>query len=350
MRGKELDFAELYDVRAFRVIVDDVQDCYTALGMVHNIWTPIPKEFDDYISRPKANSYQSLHTAVIGRRRACRSRCRSARRRCTSFAEYGVAAHWRYKEERRLELREPEIRREDRLAAPAAGLEDATWPTRGRPGRLQREWVEKLKSATLDDRIYVLTPQARVIELPRGADADRLRLPPAQRRRPSLPRRASRRRDGAAEHAAEERPDPSRSSPPKARRPAGPSRDWLSRRLHASAARTRAKVRAWFNAQRHGRKHWRRPRAGRKDRCSAKARPRSTWRRWRTSWASPRLDELFLAVGKEEFSLRHIEHALHADEREARAGRKNELSAEQEPRLERGAGRQSGVLVVGTEA
>src|SRR5690606_30254111 len=65
LRGKEIEFSDLYDVRAFRVIVDDVKDCYTVLGIVHNIWTPVPSEFDDYISRPKPNGYQSLHTIVM---------------------------------------------------------------------------------------------------------------------------------------------------------------------------------------------------------------------------------------------------------------------------------------------
>jgi GTP pyrophosphokinase len=98
MRGKELDFTELYDVRAFRVIVADVKTCYTVLGLVHNIWTPIPKEFDDYISRPKPNGYQSLHTVVTaddGRPLEVQIRTQEMH----NFAEYGVAAHWRYKEE-----------------------------------------------------------------------------------------------------------------------------------------------------------------------------------------------------------------------------------------------------------
>eukprot|EP01034_Spumella_vulgaris_P031838 gene31838-39328_t len=98
MRGKELDFTELYDVRAFRVIVDDVKTCYTVLGVVHNIWTPIPKEFDDYISRPKPNGYRSLHTVVTaddGRPLEVQIRTQEMH----NFAEYGVAAHWRYKEE-----------------------------------------------------------------------------------------------------------------------------------------------------------------------------------------------------------------------------------------------------------
>src|SRR5712691_9974205 len=82
MRSKSLDFSEVYDVRAARIIVPSVKDCYTALGVVHNLWQPIPKEFDDYISRPKGNLYQSLHTAVVGP--AERSKCRSAPRRCTA--------------------------------------------------------------------------------------------------------------------------------------------------------------------------------------------------------------------------------------------------------------------------
>src|SRR4051812_15674698 len=97
MRTKGLDFSELYDVRALRVIVPSVKDCYTALGVVHNLWQPIPKEFDDYISRPKGNLYQSLHTAVIGplgKTVEVQIRTEEMHR----HAEFGVAAHWRYKE------------------------------------------------------------------------------------------------------------------------------------------------------------------------------------------------------------------------------------------------------------
>lgn len=97
MRGKELDFSELYDVRAFRVIVPDIKDCYAVLGIVHHLWQPVPKEFDDYISRPKPNGYKSLHTVVIGDDgRAFEVQIRT--QEMHRFAEYGVAAHWRYKE------------------------------------------------------------------------------------------------------------------------------------------------------------------------------------------------------------------------------------------------------------
>src|SRR5207244_8665212 len=97
MRNKAVDFAEVYDVRALRVIVPEVKDCYAALGVVHNLWAPIPHEFDDYISRPKENLYQSLHTAVVGpggRTLEVQIRTEAMHRQ----AEYGIAAHWRYKE------------------------------------------------------------------------------------------------------------------------------------------------------------------------------------------------------------------------------------------------------------
>ena len=97
MRKKGVEFSEVYDVRALRVIVDGVKDCYTALGLVHNMWSPIPKEFDDYISNPKGNNYRSLHTAVScadGRSLEVQIRTREMHK----HAELGVAAHWRYKE------------------------------------------------------------------------------------------------------------------------------------------------------------------------------------------------------------------------------------------------------------
>ncbi|WP_313067485.1 HD domain-containing protein, partial [Achromobacter animicus] len=97
MRVKRLDFSQMYDLRALRVIVDDVRACYTALGMVHEMWTPLSDEFDDYISRPKPNGYRSLHTVVAdddGRPFEVQIRTREMHQ----FAEYGMAAHWRYKE------------------------------------------------------------------------------------------------------------------------------------------------------------------------------------------------------------------------------------------------------------
>src|SRR5450830_1296944 len=171
MRGKELDFSELYDVRAFRVIVEDDRTCYAVLGLVHNIWTPIPKEFDDYISRPKPNGYQSLHTVVTaddGRPLEVQIRTKEMH----NFAEYGIAAHWRYKEEGGSNFKgqkyDEKIAWLRQLLAWKTDVADAVVGQEGQQ-EIQREWVEKLKSTTLDDRIFVLTPQARVLELPVGA-------------------------------------------------------------------------------------------------------------------------------------------------------------------------------------
>jgi GTP pyrophosphokinase len=121
MRKKNVEFSEVYDIRALRIIVDDLRDCYTALGIVHNLWSPISKEFDDYISNPKGNYYRSLHTAV---------RCPDGRSleiqirtwEMHKHAELGVAAHWRYKEGQQADARR-RLRRKNRLVTPTADLE-----------------------------------------------------------------------------------------------------------------------------------------------------------------------------------------------------------------------------------
>lgn len=157
MQRKGLEFSELYDVRALRVLVDDLAACYAALGIVHTLWPPIPSEFDDYIARPKGNQYQSLHTAVVGpegKTLEVQIRTHEMHR----HAELGVAAHWRYKEgggadasfERKIawmrQLLESKEAREDD-AALLAGF----------------------RTEVVEDRVYVLTPKGQVIDLPRGA-------------------------------------------------------------------------------------------------------------------------------------------------------------------------------------
>ena len=89
---------QIYDLFAVRIIVDSVKDCYAALGVIHEMYTPIPGRFKDYIAMPKPNMYQSLHTTLIGARRGSLLRSRSGHRRCIKTAEYGIAAHWKYKE------------------------------------------------------------------------------------------------------------------------------------------------------------------------------------------------------------------------------------------------------------
>ncbi|HNT63279.1 MAG TPA: HD domain-containing protein, partial [Candidatus Desulfobacillus denitrificans] len=157
MKSKNIGFAEVYDVRALRVLVDEVKDCYTVLGIVHHIWQPIPTEFDDYISNPKGNNYRSLHTAVIGPGgRALEVQIRT--HEMHQHAELGVAAHWRYKEKSGADARY-----DDKIAWLRQLL---SWRDEIAD---HSEWVEQFKRAALDDTIYVLTPQGKVIDLPQGA-------------------------------------------------------------------------------------------------------------------------------------------------------------------------------------
>src|SRR5579859_662924 len=155
MRTKELDFSEVYDVRAVRIIVPEVKDCYAALGVVHNLWVPIPKEFDDYISRPKGNLYQSLHTAVIGPEgKTLEVQIRTAEMH--RQAEFGIAAHWRYKEK---------VKTSEAFEQKIAWLRELlAWRDE------VADWASTAKKkAELDDTVYVLTPQGKVIDLPAGS-------------------------------------------------------------------------------------------------------------------------------------------------------------------------------------
>jgi GTP pyrophosphokinase len=160
MRAKQLPLGEIYDLRAIRVIVDHVHDCYNVLGIVHQIWTPIAKEFDDYISKPKENRYRSLHTAVLaGDQRPLEVQIRTWEMH--EHAELGVAAHWRYKEGVRRTGKQDAYA--DRVAL-LRGL--LSWRDEIADAS---NWVEQIKRAALNDTIYIMTPQGRVVDLPRGA-------------------------------------------------------------------------------------------------------------------------------------------------------------------------------------
>jgi GTP pyrophosphokinase len=165
MQRKQLAFEQLFDVRAVRIVVATVRDCYAALGVVHGLFTYIPGEFDDYIATPKGNFYRSIHTAVIGPQgKSVEVQIRT--REMHEHAELGVAAHWTYKEgvapdaqyQRKIEW----VRR---LLEPQAGDE-------GRAGtgpEAEREFLEQVSSELFEDRVYALTPKGEVVDLPRGA-------------------------------------------------------------------------------------------------------------------------------------------------------------------------------------
>src|SRR5438105_4398339 len=157
MRGKNVAFEQLYDIRAVRVIVSDIRECYTVLGVVHDLWTPIEGEFDDYIANPKANAYRSLHTAVMGPEgKTLEVQIRTQEMHQQS--EHGVAAHWRYKEGAR--------RPDKAFDAKIAWLRQVlAWKAEVLEGAAP----DAARRGLFEDTIYVLTPQGRVIDLPAGS-------------------------------------------------------------------------------------------------------------------------------------------------------------------------------------
>jgi GTP diphosphokinase / guanosine-3',5'-bis(diphosphate) 3'-diphosphatase len=157
MQRKSAHLNEVYDVYAIRVLVDELKDCYAALGVVHSLWRPIPGQFDDYIAMPKGNGYQSLHTAVIavdGKPLEVQIRTHAMHR----VAEVGIAAHWRYKEgsrsERDYDAKLAWIRQ---LMDWQREISDAT------------EFVEGLKLEVFQDQVFVFTPKGEVKDLPAGS-------------------------------------------------------------------------------------------------------------------------------------------------------------------------------------
>ena len=159
MRQKQRTFDEIYDVIGIRLIIpgDRSQDCYHALGIIHQMWHPIPGEIDDYIATPKQSMYKSLHTAVIGPEgRALEIQIRT--RQMHEIAEYGVAAHWRYKEGNKSDAK---------VDAKVAWLRQLLeWQSEVNDAE---EFVETVKSDVLEEMIYVFTPKGDIIELPAGA-------------------------------------------------------------------------------------------------------------------------------------------------------------------------------------
>jgi GTP pyrophosphokinase len=321
MRTKGLDFSELYDVRALRVIVPEVKDCYTALGVVHNLWQPIPKEFDDYISRPKGNLYQSLHTAVVGpggKTLEVQIRTEEMHRK----AEYGVAAHWQYKEKARTSKQfEQKIAYLRELLAWRDEVAD---------------W-SKTRQARLDDTVYVLTPQGKVLDLPAGATP----IDFAYALHTDLGHRCR----GARVDGRMATLDTPLASGQRveivAAKSGGPSRDWLNaERGFVRSHRARQKIRQWFNTQ-----------ALQQTVAAGRARLEKELRRKGALQANleelagklgfKQPDELFAAVARDEVNLRQLETALRGSEAPVQ---------KVEVRRKAKATAKSGVLVVGMDS
>ena len=303
MRGKSLGFEQVYDIRALRIVVPSVPDCYAALSWVHSQFSPLAQEFDDYIAKPKANGYQSLHTVVrdaSGQPIEVQVRTQAMH----DHAEHGVAAHWVYKE----------AGTKGYAGVSATGEYDAKIAVL----RQLLAWERDLSSTQeaepegvlFDDRIYVLTPEAAILELPQGATAVDFAY--------SVHTNVGHRCRGAkVDGAMVPLNTPLKNGQTvevTTVKEGGPSRDWLNPELGFLVShRARAKVRAWFNALAMGE-------------TVAKGRESVEKLLQREGKTAIKLEDLasqlgfnsaealFEVVGKDEYSLRNIEIVLRPPE------------------------------------
>src|SRR6185437_4532735 len=238
MQRKQAGIETLYDIRAVRVLVDEVRDCYAALGIVHHLWTPLPDEFDDYIAKPKANDYRSLHTAVTGPDgRALEVQIRT--REMHQHSEYGVASHWRYKEGAiNARRRDPGFDEKIGWLRQILDWKDSVTAT--------GDLLSAFKSSLFTESIYVLTPQGRVIDLPRGATP----VDFAYAVHTNLGHRCRGARVDGQMVPLDYKLANGQQVEIIAAKQGGPSRDWLNAELgYVTSHRARAKVRQWFKAQ-----------------------------------------------------------------------------------------------------
>jgi GTP pyrophosphokinase len=234
MQRKGLDFHELFDIRAVRVLVKDVAACYAALGVVHTLWRHIPKEFDDYIATPKENNYRSLHTAVVGplgRTLEVQIRTHDMHQQ----AELGIAAHWRYKEGGHQDQSF-----EQKIAWLRQVLE---W---GQEEAAAEDFVDRFKAEIFEDRVYVISPRGDILDLPKGATP----LDFAYYVHSDVGHRCRGAKiDGRMVPLTYELHNGEQVEILTAKEGA-PSRDWLNPSLgYLRTSRARAKVKAWFRQQ-----------------------------------------------------------------------------------------------------
>ena len=314
MRVKRLDFSQMYDLRALRIIVDDVRACYTALGMVHEMWTPLSDEFDDYISRPKPNGYRSLHTVVAdddGRPFEVQIRTREMHQ----FAEYGMAAHWRYKEAGAKGGQVSASSEYDRQLAwmrqllawnsdVEGGAEAAPDTAKAAPVKASGKSRGAVAApAHTDERIYVLTPQARVIELPAGATP----VDFAYHLHTDLGHRCRGARVDGQMVPLQTHLSTGQTVEIISAKSGGPSRDWLNPQLGFLASpRARAKVRMWFNAIELQQRITQGQALVEKE-LQRLGKTAVNLEQLAQNLGFARADDLYVAAAKEEFSLRQID-------------------------------------------
>ena len=339
MRGKSLDFDQVFDIRALRVIAADAKGCYAALGWVHARFTPVLGEFDDYVARPKSNGYQSLHTVVrdeAGRAVEIQIRTQAMH----DHAEHGVAAHWAYKEagskgyagvsasgeyDSKIAVLRQLLAWERDLAGPASGA---------------TQQGSSAKHGLFEDRIYVLTPDAAIVELPQGGTA----VDFAYSVHTNVGHRCRGARIDGVMAPLSTPLQNGQTVEIITVKEGGPSRDWLNAELgFLSSHRARSKVRAWFNALEMAQ-------------TVAKGREaveKLLQREGKTSMKLDDLavqlgfksaDDLFEVVGKDELSLRTIENMLRPPDS---VPAQESFVLTRKPRSVRHGSKDGGVLVVG---
>ena len=298
MQSKSVAFEQLYDIRAIRVLVDSVADCYAVLGLAHDLWRPIQGEFDDYIAQPKANNYQSLHTAVIGPEdKTLEVQIRT--REMHAASEHGVAAHWRYKE-----------------GAGHKSAADKKFETKIAWLRQVLEWKrelvdeagfsEQVKQGLFNDTIYVFTPQGKVVDLPTGSTP----VDFAYHVHTDLGHRCRGAKvDGQIVPLNTRLQNAQRVEILSAKQ-GGPSRDWINPQLgFLSSHRGLAKARAWFRQEyfevdvAHGRQAVERELA----RTGATA---LALEKVAVALGQKELDECLAAIGRNEITPHQIEAAI----------------------------------------
>jgi GTP pyrophosphokinase len=332
MRGKSLAFEQLFDLRALRVIVPSVEDCYRVLSWVHSHFTPLVEEFDDYIAKPKPNGYQSLHTIVRDPGgKAIEIQIRSEAMH--AHAESGVAAHWAYKEAG---------------SKGYAGVSASTeYDAKIAVLRQLLAWERDFSGAPqhrhlFDDRIYVLTPNAAIVELPQGATP----VDFAYAVHTSVGHRCRGARVDGAMVPLNTPLQNGQTVEVTTAKEGGPSRDWLNADLgYLASHRARTKVRAWFNALAQNETIARGREAvekllQREGKTAMRLEDLATQLGFRSA------DALFEVVGKDEFSLRNIEVLLRPSE--------PAVSPDEQLLLKKARGAdkasQGGVLVVGMDS
>ena len=332
MRGKSLGFDQVYDIRALRILVDSVPNCYAALSWVHSRFEQVSEEFDDYIARPKANGYQSLHTIVRdvqGKPIEIQIRTQAMHQ----HAELGVAAHWAYKEAGAKGYGGG-VTANSQYDAKIAVLRQLLAWERDLSGSHQAEGF-------FEDRIYVLTPDAAIVELPQGATP----VDFAYNVHTNLGHRCRGARVDGAMVPLNTALKNGQTVEVVVAKEGGPSRDWLNPELgFLVSPRARTKVRAWFNAQQL-------------HETTAKGREAVEKLLQREGKTAVKLDDLasqlgfksaddlFEVVGKDEFSLRNIEIVLRPPEPVAASTDQPVLRKSRSEGSSRG-----GVLVVGVES